>query len=99
MNIKLYLERIKYEGPINTTFEVLKKKNTEGKFIPEYLFSEKERHIEEFYSMCYYHQTSNESHFTEKRICSLPTQNGRKTLTGNTLKTVSYTHLTLPTNR
>jgi N-hydroxyarylamine O-acetyltransferase len=66
--------------------KVVKKKNTEGKFIPEYLFSEKERQIEEFYPMCYYHQTSNESHFTQKRICSLPTQNGRKTLTGNTLK-------------
>jgi len=36
--------------------------------------------------MCYYHQTSSESHFTQKRICSLPTQNGRITLTGNTLK-------------
>ncbi len=36
--------------------------------------------------MCYYHQTSKESHFTQKRICSLPTQKGRITLTGDTLK-------------
>jgi len=67
-------------------YNVVKKKNAEGEFIPEYIFSEKERQIEEFYSMCYYHQTSSESHFTQKRICSLPTQNGRITLTGNTLK-------------
>ena len=64
----------------------VKKKNAEGEFIPEYIFSEKERQIEEFYPMCYYHQTSKESHFTQKRICSLPTQNGRITLTGNILK-------------
>ena len=67
-------------------YKVVKKKNAEGEFIPEYIFSEKERQIEEFYPMCYYHQTSKESHFTQKRICSLPTQNGRITLTGNTLK-------------
>ena len=68
------------------TYKVVKKKNPEGEFIPDYIFSEKERQIEEFYAMCYYHQTSKESHFTQKRICSLPTQNGRITLTGNTLK-------------
>jgi len=67
-------------------YKIVKKKNTEGKFIPEYKFSEKERQTEEFYPRCYYHQTSNESHFTQKRICSLPTQNGRITLVGNTLK-------------
>jgi N-hydroxyarylamine O-acetyltransferase len=67
-------------------YKVVKKKNAEGEFIPEYIFSEKERQIEEFYPMCYYHQTSKESHFTHKRICSLPTQYGRITLTGKTLK-------------
>jgi len=67
-------------------YKVVKKKNAEGKFIPEYMFSEKERQLEEFYARCYYHQTSNESHFTQNRICSLPTKEGRLTLTGNTLK-------------
>ena len=70
----------------NENYKVVKKKNAEGKFIPEYKFSEKERQLEEFYARCYYHQTSNESHFTQKRICSLPTKDGRITLTGNTLK-------------
>ena len=70
----------------NENYKVIKKKNAEGKFIPEYIFSEKERQIEEFYERCYYHQTSNESHFTQNRICSLPTKDGRITLTGNTLK-------------
>lgn len=67
-------------------YKVIKKKNVDGKFIPEYLFSEKERQLVEFYGMCNYHQTSNESHFTQKKICSLPTKNGRITLTGDTLR-------------
>lgn len=66
--------------------QVVEKKNTEGSFIPEYIFSEKERRLEEFSEMCNYHQTNIASHFVRKRICSLPTGNGRITLTGNTLK-------------
>ena len=67
-------------------YQVVKKKNTDGSFIPEYIFSAKERRLEEFNEMCNYHQTNIASHFTQKRICSLPTANGRITLTGNTLK-------------
>ena len=67
-------------------YKTVLKKNAEGKFIPEYIFSEKERQLEEFYPRCYYHQASSESHFTQNRICSLPTKDGRITLTGNTLK-------------
>lgn len=62
------------------------KKNPERTFLPEYIFSEKERRLDEFNEMCLYHQTSPQSHFTQKRMCSLPTINGRITLTGNTLK-------------
>jgi N-hydroxyarylamine O-acetyltransferase len=70
----------------NENYKVIKKKNAGGVFIPEYIFSEKERTLEEFYDRCNYHQTNNESHFMQKRICSLPTKNGRITLAGNTLK-------------
>jgi N-hydroxyarylamine O-acetyltransferase len=35
--------------------------------------------------MCHYHQTSPDSHFTRKRICSLATPEGRITLTGDKL--------------
>ena len=66
--------------------KVVEKKNAEGAFIPEYIFSEKERQLAEFYDRCSYHQTNSESHFTQNRICSLPTSQGRITLTGNTLK-------------
>jgi N-hydroxyarylamine O-acetyltransferase len=30
--------------------------------------------------MCRYHQTSPQSHFTQKRICSVATESGRVTL-------------------
>lgn len=52
----------------------------------EYIFSEKERAFDEFSEMCNYHQTSPESHFTQKKLISKPTKNGRITLTGNRLK-------------
>lgn len=71
---------------VDENYKVIKRKNVEGKFIPEYMFSEKQRQIDEFQGMCNYHQTSYESHFMQKRICSLPTKNGRITLTGDTLK-------------
>lgn len=67
-------------------YKVIKKKGVEGNFIPEYIFSEKERQLEDFYPMCYYHQSNKESHFMQKRICSLPTESGRITLTGDSLK-------------
>ena len=46
----------------------------------EYLFTLKPRQLEEFANMCHYHQTSPESHFTQKRLCTLATPTGRVTL-------------------
>ncbi len=65
---------------------VVQKKNEDGEFIAEYIFTKKERKIKEFYPRCNYHQVNKKSHFTQKRICSLPTERGRITLTGSTLK-------------
>jgi N-hydroxyarylamine O-acetyltransferase len=70
----------------NESDRVVKKMNTDGTFIPEYIFSEQERQPYEFDDRCNYHQTNNESHFMQKRICSLPVEGGRITLTGDTLK-------------
>lgn len=68
------------------THIIIKKQNADGIFIPEYIFSEKERQLDEFYDRCNFHQTNPESHFKQKRICSLPTKNGRITFTGDLLK-------------
>ncbi len=70
----------------NEHYKVVKKKNAAGTFIPEYIFSETARQVAEFLEMCNYHQTNMESHFMQKRICSLPVNNGRITLTGDILK-------------
>lgn len=46
----------------------------------QYLFSTKSRTIGDFAPMCHYQQTSPESHFTQKSVCSLATGQGRKTI-------------------
>lgn len=60
-------------------FEVVKKNR--GKWQSEYIFKDVTRDLTEFAEMCNFHQTSPESHFTRGKLCSLMTENGRKTLT------------------
>lgn len=38
------------------------------------------RNLSDFAGACHYHQTSPKSSFTQKRVCSLATPNGRKTI-------------------
>lgn len=58
----------------------------EGRSIPQYIFSTCERKLIEFQDMCHYHQVSPDSHFTQKKMISLPTENGRITVAGDILK-------------
>ncbi len=66
-------------------FRVSRFSDVEQRFLPAYIFSTKERRLEEFDEMCRYHQTSPQSHFTQKRVCSLATASGRITLTDDRL--------------
>jgi N-hydroxyarylamine O-acetyltransferase len=52
----------------------------DGNWKPQYSFSLQPRRLGEFAGMCHYHQTSPESSFTQKRICSRATPTGRITL-------------------
>ncbi len=52
----------------------------------EYKFTIKSRELNEFQGMCEYHQISPNSHFTQKKLISKPTKDGRVSITGNTLK-------------
>ncbi len=52
----------------------------DGIWKPQYLFSPVPRCLEEFAALCHYQQTSPESHFTTRRICSRATPTGRITL-------------------
>jgi N-hydroxyarylamine O-acetyltransferase len=58
----------------------LERNGMESGWRPEYLFSLTPRRLEEFSEMCHYHQTSPESPFTKKRVCSRATPDGRITL-------------------
>ncbi|CAN5662957.1 arylamine N-acetyltransferase [soil metagenome] len=60
-------------------FGVVKKDGDEWK--SEYIFKNMNRDLSEFAGMCQFHQTSLESHFTRGKVCSLMTNDGRKTLT------------------
>ena len=56
--------------------------------IPEYIFTLDARHLKDFEGMCCYHQTNPESHFKQKKLITIPTENGRITISGNHLKIV-----------
>ena len=52
---------------------------------PQYRFTLRPHAHAEYAGMCHYHQTSPESSFTQRRICSLATPGGRITLADMTL--------------
>jgi N-hydroxyarylamine O-acetyltransferase len=66
--------------------------------VPQYRFTLKKRELAEFESMCIYHQTSPQSHFTQKKLITRPTENGRITLTGDTLKITTAGELPVQKN-
>ena len=58
----------------------LLRREEDGIWKPQYRFSETPRRLEEFALMCRYQQTSPESPFTQRRVCSRATRDGRITL-------------------
>lgn len=49
---------------------------------PQYRFTVEPHELVDYEEMCRYHQTSPQSHFTQNRICSRVTPDGRITLSG-----------------
>jgi N-hydroxyarylamine O-acetyltransferase len=56
-----------------------------GEWKPQYYFSLQPRRIEDFDAMCRFHQSSPDSPFTRKRVCTRATGSGRVTLSDNRL--------------
>ena len=54
--------------------------------VASYIFGLKERTFEEFEGMCHYQQTSPDSNFTNRWVITIPTKEGRITLTNTKLK-------------
>jgi N-hydroxyarylamine O-acetyltransferase len=57
----------------------------DGSWTDHYLFTRQPRRLPEFEAMCRFHQASPDSPFTRRRICSLPANDGRVTVSGDRL--------------
>jgi len=57
-----------------------------GELIPQYIFKEQERALSDFQEMCIFHQTNSDSHFTQKKVISIATNDGRITLNNTQFK-------------
>ena len=60
----------------------LYRRDSDGTEVPLYRFSDIARQLPEYMPMCEYHQTSPESSFTRRRICTIAKPDGRITLAG-----------------
>lgn len=63
----------------------LEARRDDGAWAAEYAFTLWPRAFGEFAAMCHYQQTAPESHFTQGRVCTRATPDGRVTLTGDKL--------------
>ena len=63
----------------------LLEKDKSGNWSSSYRFNLQPRQLSDFEGMCRYHQTSPESHFTQKRLCTRATPTGRITISGQQL--------------
>lgn len=68
--------RIQRQGNIWKVME----RRPDAEWTATYQFDLQPRQLEDYSGMCHWHQNSAESHFTQKRICSLATPDGRVTL-------------------
>ncbi len=66
---------VQKRGPLT-----VERKQPDLSWKPEYRFTLTPRLLQDFSAMCHFHQTSPDSHFTQKRICSLAIPHGRVTL-------------------
>ncbi len=71
--------RLYRENDTKREYWILQQFNDE-RWQPQYRFSLQPHTLTDFTEMCHYQQTSPESHFTQKRVCSLATPEGRITL-------------------
>ncbi len=61
-------------------YRVLRQKDGESLWADQYRFGVTSRAFDDFEAMCHYHQSSPQSSFTQKRLCTLATSTGRFTL-------------------
>jgi N-hydroxyarylamine O-acetyltransferase len=64
---------------------LMERDESDGIWRSQFSFTLQPRRLEDFAPMCHYHQTSPESPFTRKRVCTKATPNGRITLADSKL--------------
>ena len=69
--------------PENDGLFVLMQGKDDGSTHPQYRFSLRAYDIADFEAMCVYQQTSPDSHFTQKSICSIATPHGRVSISNS----------------
>lgn len=69
-----------YRISIEDGYHLLWQRDDDGQWECQYRFTLQPRNYRDFADMCLYHQTSPESLFVQKRICTLATVEGRITL-------------------
>jgi N-hydroxyarylamine O-acetyltransferase len=62
------------------THLVMSRRAANGDWQPQYRFTLEPHDYADYAELCLYHQTSPQSHFTQKRICSRATIDGRESL-------------------
>jgi len=63
-------------------YRVLMRRDVGGDWTPQYRFTLQQCVLADFAERCRFHQTSPDSHFTQDRICTLATPEGRVSLGG-----------------
>lgn len=70
---------------------ILQRSSDDSSWEPQYRFTLKPHQLSDFSERCKYQQTSPESHFTQRRICSLAILDGRITLADRRLIVTTFT--------
>jgi N-hydroxyarylamine O-acetyltransferase len=83
-NIQLQSERA-YQIIEDDDHLILMERRSGKEWKPQYRFDLKPHTYADYLGMCHYHQTSPQSHFTQRRICSRAMPDGRVTLEENRL--------------
>ena len=69
-----------YRIAVDDSHRILMQRDGEETWKAQYRFTVQPRVLADYAAMCDYHQTSPQSHFTQRRICTLATRSGRLTL-------------------
>jgi N-hydroxyarylamine O-acetyltransferase len=72
--------RLAYKIVPNNDYLILMQRGDEDEWKSQYRFTLRPYEYADYSGMCRYHQTSQQSHFTQRRICSRATDEGRITL-------------------